>query len=57
LEPWGCYGSVDHFHSIDAEVIMLWVITFGLAGYLCFKAWGFLVTIGKLSFWLLRIII
>jgi len=45
-------GSVNHFHSIDAEVI-----TFGLAGYLCFKAWGFLVTIGKLSFWLLRIII
>jgi hypothetical protein len=57
LEPWGCYGSVNHFYSIDAEVIMLWVITFGLAGYLCFKAWGFLVTIGKLSFWLLRIII
>jgi hypothetical protein len=37
--------------------VMVWIITFGLAGYLCFKAWGFLVTIGKLSFWLLRIMI
>jgi hypothetical protein len=54
---WVSVNVARHYWILDVEVIMLWVIAFGLAGYFCFNAWSFLVTIGKLSFWLLRIMI